>query len=328
LRKYLRREMPQLIAGLSPGTLFFPGMAKGLARGRRTRHRGPVPTHFYGGPTAHAHDRVEIASVVEGGLFFEIEGEGYALRKNDVVLLPPRTAHYDSYIDPGQAYALIWYLLWPNRPRVTLTRYRPRRGFEFVSAMELRSDLLPEDDWAFISSLRRTPVLREGFARPSQPKALLRRSGRGRPTKLQRRRARAPSLMRVRDLLFGLYGAALEAARRTGPVRRREAVRKVVRDAVTFLREHLAEAPGVEQAAEYVGLSPTYLTTLARKELGRPLHDILNDMRMERAKELLAGSGRSVKEIAHLSGFADPDYFSRAFRRATGRSPTEYREKA
>jgi two-component system response regulator YesN len=47
--------------------------------------------------------------------------------------------------------------------------------------------------------------------------------------------------------------------------------------------------------------------------------------RIERAGDLLADPGLSVKEVARRSGFESPYYFSRLFRKVTGRTPSEFR---
>jgi len=46
---------------------------------------------------------------------------------------------------------------------------------------------------------------------------------------------------------------------------------------------------------------------------------------MRRAARLLVGGGESVKQISGDCGFEDPNYFAKAFRRAYGLSPTEFR---
>jgi AraC-like DNA-binding protein len=290
----LDKDVPLLIAGLTPARLAFPA-ARTKRAVKRARGAGPVPIPFYGQPSAHAHDHVEIALLLEGPVYFEISGVGRTLDKGAVVLLPPRTPHYDTYVSRRCPYAMLWYILWPGQPRVNLSRYDPKRGFRLVWIGELLPQLVTAGDWAFISSIRADAT---------------------------------PSLSRVRELLFALYSATLESRRRGGPMRHDDAVRKAVRDAVSFLEDHLPDAPTVEMAASFVGLSPTYLTTIVRKEIGRPLHDVLNRLRVKKARELLLTSSLSVKEIAHLSGFSAADYFSRAFHKVTGLTPRQFRARS
>jgi transcriptional regulator GlxA family with amidase domain len=49
---------------------------------------------------------------------------------------------------------------------------------------------------------------------------------------------------------------------------------------------------------------------------------------MSRARELLAGSALSVKQISFRLGFTDPYHFSRIFKRKTGFAPLDWREKS
>lgn len=54
----------------------------------------------------------------------------------------------------------------------------------------------------------------------------------------------------------------------------------------------------------------------------------LNQIRIDRAKELLEHPGFKIKDVANLVGFEDEKYFSRQFHRTTGMSPNEYRGQA
>lgn len=71
--------------------------------------------------------------------------------------------------------------------------------------------------------------------------------------------------------------------------------------------------------------SPDYLSSRFRRETGEPLSAFLNRCRVDLAKELLSEGSVSIKEVAYSCGFSDEKYFSRAFRRAVGVTPTEYR---
>ena len=48
--------------------------------------------------------------------------------------------------------------------------------------------------------------------------------------------------------------------------------------------------------------------------------------RMQRAKDLLRDHSRSIKEISAESGYSDPNYFSKLFKKIVGLTPTEFRE--
>jgi len=84
---------------------------------------------------------------------------------------------------------------------------------------------------------------------------------------------------------------------------------------------------GVRKLAEWVECSPDYLSYLFHKCTGRTLTDTINRYRLSQAHYLLQNSNKNIKEIAAAAGFADPDYFGRLFRNATGQTPTTYRRK-
>lgn len=71
----------------------------------------------------------------------------------------------------------------------------------------------------------------------------------------------------------------------------------------------------------------TSIRTLQRRlsQLGTTFSDMLNDVRLERAKHYLINSDRQIGEIAYLLGFSEPASFYRTFKRSAGVSPAIYR---
>lgn len=84
---------------------------------------------------------------------------------------------------------------------------------------------------------------------------------------------------------------------------------------------------GVRKLAEWIQCSPDYLSDLFHKWTGHTLASTINRYRLSQAQYLLRNSSKNIKEIAGATGFADPDYFGRLFRRATGQTPATYRRK-
>ena len=74
-------------------------------------------------------------------------------------------------------------------------------------------------------------------------------------------------------------------------------------------------------------ISPYYFSKIFKEETGRNFIEYITEIRMDRAKELLAGRDMSMKEICAAAGYSDPNYFSRIFKKHTGVTPTEYKEK-
>jgi AraC family transcriptional regulator len=90
--------------------------------------------------------------------------------------------------------------------------------------------------------------------------------------------------------------------------------------------KEVREPPTLSELARICNLSVRQLTRAFRTSRGRSIGDYVAHSRMDNAKRLLA-SDESVKAIAYSLGFASPSSFSFAFRRATGETPREFRQR-
>lgn len=93
-----------------------------------------------------------------------------------------------------------------------------------------------------------------------------------------------------------------------------------------WIREHLQEDGGLNSLAAYMNMSPKYLSVRFKQVTGESFADYQTRVRFERARELLLDPKRKVAEVAELVGFADTNYFSIAFKKHTGLTPTEFRK--
>lgn len=78
--------------------------------------------------------------------------------------------------------------------------------------------------------------------------------------------------------------------------------------------------------AEQMHLSAPYLSTLFHNEFGVNLSGYITSLRMDYAKKLLQSSN-SISEIAKKIGYSDQHYFAKTFKKQTGYTPTEYRNR-
>lgn len=72
----------------------------------------------------------------------------------------------------------------------------------------------------------------------------------------------------------------------------------------------------------------SYISRVFKQQVGVNYSDYLLNIRIERAKELLRGSGRSIDYISESVGFGNSKYFSRIFKEMTGTQPVQYRKAA
>ena len=80
-------------------------------------------------------------------------------------------------------------------------------------------------------------------------------------------------------------------------------------------------------AADHLGLNRSYLSSQFKKETGINLNDFINLMKIDEATRLLVTTDRSVADIASLLAFSSQSYFQSVFKKHTGMTPLQYREK-
>lgn len=84
----------------------------------------------------------------------------------------------------------------------------------------------------------------------------------------------------------------------------------------------------LDSVSHIMGINPSYFSSLFKRSMGMGFLDYLTDLRMQAARELLTDPLRSTAEVAGLVGYENANYFTRAFKKKTGMTPTEYRRQA
>ena len=108
---------------------------------------------------------------------------------------------------------------------------------------------------------------------------------------------------------------------------RRDRYSRLFRYLDHYLHANLHLQLSIEEVASIANLNTKYFSQLCKHYLGAPFLKYVTSIRMERAKELLANSSYSIKEIAEMTGFSDSNYFSRVFRHTFDLSPSAFREE-
>jgi AraC family transcriptional regulator, arabinose operon regulatory protein len=100
-----------------------------------------------------------------------------------------------------------------------------------------------------------------------------------------------------------------------------------VRRAIHFLEKNLHKKLRLQQIASEAGYSPTYFTTLFRKETNYAPLSYFSHLKILKACESLDYTLMKVKEISFQLGYSDPYYFTRDFKKKMGMSPRQYRNR-
>lgn len=101
----------------------------------------------------------------------------------------------------------------------------------------------------------------------------------------------------------------------------------IIEDTVAYINEHLTDPLTLEELASQASLSTFYFSRLFKKETGFTPHGYVITARVNIAKFLLKSSNSTIKEICFGTGFTSESSFCTTFKKVTGSTPSEYRER-
>ncbi|WP_223193027.1 response regulator transcription factor [Paenibacillus sedimenti] len=94
----------------------------------------------------------------------------------------------------------------------------------------------------------------------------------------------------------------------------------------SYIEEHIGEDLSLVRLAGVIHFNPSYLSRLFKQECGVNLSEYMDEVRMEKAKELLKQDELKIAEVGARLGYETHHSFTRFFKKSTGVTPIEYRE--
>lgn len=264
----------------------------------------------------HRHEFFEIAVILAGAGVHATGGFRHRLTAGDVLFLDPRRAH--GYEEPRNLHLLNIMI-----PADTLARIgrelAGRPGFHALFSVEA-----PRKG-SYDRRLRLAPPeleqIGEWAARIEEEEAAVSGSRRGRGPRGGRLLQEA-YLTLIVDVLSRKTGRPAR-----GPVSAPSRPAAAMGRVLGWIESGLARPLGVPELAARAGMSLRTFHRAFRSATGRSPGDYIATARLERAADRLVHgpAGETVTEAAFACGFDDGNYFSRAFRRFAGETPTAYR---
>lgn len=283
LHGLLSLELPRILGELDSSSVLgsWPG---GLTPAKSAAFFDP-PLYDIG----HHHPHPEICLLLSGRCRLSLGSSVVALIPGQLVLIPPRAIHAETFLEPSLSYRLGWWILPPAEPLFQTTAYQAQSGFSVVHRTSL---------------VESAPSL--------ETLSLLATAGAG------------PALLPFKEALLSTLTGLMRRYREPGASMDQRP--QVVDQALEYIRDHLHGPLDLAEVGRAVMLSPNYLTTLFKQHTGFSLGQTIKRLRIERACALLRDTRLQIQEISTRVGFSDPFAFSKAFRRHVGVAPRNYRE--
>ncbi|MBB6670015.1 response regulator [Cohnella nanjingensis] len=125
----------------------------------------------------------------------------------------------------------------------------------------------------------------------------------------------------------GFFAEIAEQMLKRSEEKAEDASSHIVESIDLFVNGNLDKDLSLTKLSEMVHHSPTYLSRLYKRLTGRTLFDYITEQRMTRAKSLLKEGAMKVHEIAAAVGYESAPHFTRSFKKYTGLTPQEFRDR-
>jgi two-component system response regulator YesN len=102
---------------------------------------------------------------------------------------------------------------------------------------------------------------------------------------------------------------------------------KFIRNVIHAIRERMSENITIKDIAQHFSFSPSHIGFLIKEESGSTFNELLVQLRMEKAQELMKQPGLKIYEVADQVGYRYLPYFSRQFKERYGMTPLEFRKR-
>jgi two-component system, response regulator YesN len=102
---------------------------------------------------------------------------------------------------------------------------------------------------------------------------------------------------------------------------------ELIDKALEYIHQNYTEEMTLQRIADHIHISRNYFSIIFKKYIDKNFIDYVIELRVNKAKELLAGTALKIYEVAEKSGFNDVKYFSKVFKKLTGFSPVDFRAK-
>ena len=131
----------------------------------------------------------------------------------------------------------------------------------------------------------------------------------------------------VAEVAMLSHDMMIDYVQRVNKLKKYHACSSQIRLCCEYIDAHLEEKLTLASLAQVAGYSEYYLSRKFKKEMQISIVDYIQNVKLERAKYLLANTQAGVNEISDRLGFGSRSYFTSVFKKYTGTAPSDYRKE-
>ena len=247
-------------------------------------------------PTAHYHDRKRKGGSKEYILLYCIEGKGsveladqtYHLKPNSFMIIPPDIAHhYRSSLK--NPWTIFWCHFLGDKGSLLYEHYKRKSDFPVIS--------IPRSERRQKNFMKVMNVLESGY-----------------------------DLYGIEFANLSLFNIVMEMIY-FNDINTTEVKTDIITNTINFLNDNLDKNIKIEFLAEKYNLSVSRYSEIFKKKTGYSPIQFFNKLKIEKSCQYLYFTDLRIKEICNKIGYDDPYYYSRAFKKLMGMSPSKYRKE-
>ncbi|NMB97453.1 MAG: AraC family transcriptional regulator [Clostridiaceae bacterium] len=252
------------------------------------------------------HDSFELVYIKKGNAIFEIAGIPVDIGPNEIIIIKPQQPHKVTVkSNQGCEFAVF--------------------NFKFESKINRKiSEVSISDFINFVSNKESGPFITLKVSSKNDIIVLIERI-----LKEKEKDEIGKDFLNYLMMLelFVLISRAMKMEWENSIKGKSSKLKEVIQAAINYININYERDISLKDIAKYVFLSPSYFAKAFKDETGKSPISYLIQIRLDRAKELLAESEQKVYEIAVSVGFSNQQRFNEIFKKYTGMTPLQYRKQ-
>ena len=244
----------------------------------------------------------EIAYLVKGKCVITMEDSSYILKPGDICILKHGVNHYESYYKKAMGYELVWLFYSNVHSLKVINTVYSNNALNILSSLTLKTKseiiFLLEDICAVKKPKQQFDVVK---------------------TKLEEWFNNLKESIKSKKYIKLVY---------SDEIRKEKYLKeKRIKKALEYIKIHYKEKIRLKDIAQQASLGRAYFSHLFRKVYNQPLYEFITELRLNDAYSLIRSTGLSINEISYKVGYSNPIYFRRIFKKYTGITPSELRNR-